>query len=268
MIRRNRRVLKVFVAMLAFQNVVAQEFRITQGRGYTVCESYLRNLNRFRTLDPNRVCEQEIHPNSKDFSYPVWNDLPQEENLQMFYDIEKTSHGFPVEGADISSFENWRKQYEQRLEKPRVRTAEVRAPRLVDGAAVTVLEYDTVPSQCEGSIRRLGKPVPDGKWYFIYQPQEDIKLIPIIGAAFPGSGRSLLLYGKTAAIFAAGAKARMQVDAGGNVQRTLDGYAVWVILSFIEDHSGKRDTSDPLALARCQFETPSKILTGQSSGSK
>ncbi len=127
------------------------------GKGYAVCEDYLRYLN---TLDKLPVCEVVVPPG---FQRPAWEELEVMQHLDWAYQAETFSH--------LGTDEDFRKEYpdettfikkileEMRNDKivPAMRTTKVRP--IAGGEEITLLAYtrnrracmDVVQGKLDGS---------------------------------------------------------------------------------------------------------------------
>jgi hypothetical protein len=207
-----RRIVVSSVAAGSICVAFAQEFRITEGKGYTVCESYLKNLNAFPTFNFQRVCAQELHPSRHDFHQPTWRNLPLDSHQRLIYDIEKRSNGFPVQNVDLTSFENWKRQFAKRSIKPHLRVTDVLVPALADPGTVTILEYEAQPTTCADVLHETGRPGNSYKDHYIFLPNGKVPLQYISGASFPSMMQDVLLYRRTPVFFLAGALSKVEYD--------------------------------------------------------
>jgi hypothetical protein len=257
-----RRIVVSSVAAGSICVAFAQEFRITEGKGYTVCESYLKNLNAFPTFNFQRVCAQELHPSRHDFHQPTWRNLPLDSHQRLIYDIEKRSNGFPVQNVDLTSFENWKRQFAKRSFKPHLRVTDVRAPALALQGTITILEYDPSPTVCEDFLRDTGRPYAERKDYYVYSPKATSAPQRILLASFPSLQHELLLYGRAPIFLSPGARTKVEYDDKGKFIRQLSADAVEMSLSILE----RTYENEPIAMSRCQFETPTKVIVETKSG--
>lgn len=122
------------------------------GKGYTVCETYLKYLN---TLDKMPTCEVVVPP---DFQRPNWEELDVMQHLDWAYQAEVFSHigtdmDFKREYPDEAS---WRKKFLAEMQAgtivPAMRTT--RVTPIAGGEEVTLLAYTRNKRGCIDVVQR------------------------------------------------------------------------------------------------------------------
>lgn len=174
-------------------------YQLTKGRGYSVCEAFLRNLNAFPSSEPPMVCEQKIDGSYPQFSRPGWEHLEIERNLQIAYTAELMIPMLTPAGTQPPPFTQWLDTFEKRgiaagRVEPRLRQTRL---RLADGTVETVVSYDPGGSECLAELRNRGALLgPAGGHMFI---RRDDAIRPL-GSFGGGAGTEfrvdLLLYKK------------------------------------------------------------------------
>lgn len=120
--------------LVSDKSVATPRYRITLGKGTSVCEAYLKHLNAFPREEPAMLCERKLNPAFSNFRKPEWEEIDVWEHLDWVYEIDyllkfpnhpnEDYYGYTLEGKKTLSFENWRKDYEARTQaagiKPRL----------------------------------------------------------------------------------------------------------------------------------------------------
>jgi len=82
------------------------------GRGYAVCENFLKMLNALPPDEPPPVCEIKLPPGFAGFALPEWEDMPVVENMRLIYDMEmhrlNTPDRVPPEWKQYYPDEHWK----------------------------------------------------------------------------------------------------------------------------------------------------------------
>ena len=129
-------------------------YRIIQGKGYTVCEAFLKNLNAFPPDEPPMVCEQKIHPTHPEFSRPTWEEMDVQSNLKLIYEVEGLHWRF--RSIDAKPFEEWEKHYQERIKtgeaKPRLRKTVL---DLNGSGPETLIWYEYLIGKCADDLKEF-----------------------------------------------------------------------------------------------------------------
>lgn len=129
-------------------------FRVTEGKGWTVCESYVRFLNSLPQSEPPPLCHLKLSP---DLTEPDWEELDIHSHLQLVYTLEKltspSQHDRPVD-----NFDHWKSIVEQQIStgeaSPRLRRVRL---ALVEGGPVeTILAYEPDRNSCDKEVKKNG----------------------------------------------------------------------------------------------------------------
>jgi hypothetical protein len=115
------------------------------GKGYTVCETYLKYLN---TLDKMPTCEVVVPP---DFQRPNWEELDVMQHLDWAYQAEVIALGqydwFKFANRDAAT---WREKFLAEMQAgtivPAMRTT--RVTPIADGEEITLLAYTRNKGGC------------------------------------------------------------------------------------------------------------------------
>lgn len=152
------------------------------GKGYTVCETYLKYLN---TFDRMPKCEVVVPPN---FQRPDWEEVDVMEHLDWAYQAEMRRFG--RRGwwfKDNSDFATWQKKFLTEKEAGRIIPAmrKVRVKPLGKGKEITILAYTRNLEGCQGVIRQIAKGefwAGVGYAHFLLPDIPGAKLVRIWGA--------------------------------------------------------------------------------------
>ncbi|MBI1175144.1 MAG: hypothetical protein GC139_07755 [Sideroxydans sp.] len=147
------------------KKAVAQEkseprFRVTEGKGYSVCENYAKFLNSLPDEEAYPICHLTLSSSFPDLKEPDWGEMDIQSHLGLVYEIEKilspSAHDRPVD-----TFEHWKAVYEQQIRTgealPRLRRTHL---ALLNKAPVeTILAYEPDRDVCEKDIKTYGYPL-------------------------------------------------------------------------------------------------------------
>jgi uncharacterized protein YecT (DUF1311 family) len=171
--------------------VFKKRFVVTEGKGYTICESYSGFLNSLPEEESMPICHPKLSPAFPDLKEPDWEVMNISENLELVYKIEKiTTHR--IFNRPIDTFDHWKAIYEQQIRSgeasPRLRRTHL---ALLENSPVeTILEY--VPDRNACKDRRWDNVTHTS--LYIWNKHEQ-KLEPYISRiAFAGLPRELLLF--------------------------------------------------------------------------
>lgn len=130
-------------------------FTVTQGKGWTVCESYARFLNTLPESEPLPLCHLKLSPDFPDLKEPDWEELDIQSHLELTYALEKLTspsyHDRPVD-----NFNHWKTVFEQQVNtgeaSPRLRRVRL---ALIDGGPVeTILAYEPDRNSCDKAVKK------------------------------------------------------------------------------------------------------------------
>jgi hypothetical protein len=144
-------------------------YRLIAGKGYTVCEAYLRNLKAFRPDERAPVCAPRPHSTNKDFQEPRWEPMDILQHLAMIYRAEM-SHGIYRNYPERHPpFEKWRQEFEGGMRsgaiQPSLKRARVEFRR---GEPMVVVAYARNHAGCEADFARHGASENTGHRWFFY----------------------------------------------------------------------------------------------------
>lgn len=130
-------------------------YTMPSGRGWGVCEAYLKFLNSTPADEEPPMCDLKLGrvPGMKE---PDWEVLDIEQHLQYVHQIELIIGKSEIEPEPEKDFALWRVQRKERIGKlgqqPRLRRAKL---ALVQGGPVeTVLAYDFDTARCAGEVKK------------------------------------------------------------------------------------------------------------------
>jgi hypothetical protein len=142
-------------------------YRLDVGKGYTVCESFLRNLNAFPATDKPMMCEQKIHPSHPEFTKPSWQGMDVQGNLRLIYDAEALSNRFSPAGSTKKPFNEWVAQYQEKIRAGSITPKLQKAVLNINGnGPETLIWYEPLPDQCANN-QRVGLPSEAGGYIFV-----------------------------------------------------------------------------------------------------
>ena len=154
----------------------------SSGKGYTVCETYLKYLN---TLDRMPKCEVVVPPN---FQRPDWEKLDVMKHLDWAYQAElmrfgRTGRWF----KDNSDFAVWQRKFLAEKKAGRIIPAmrKTRVKPSGKGEEVTILAYARHIEGCQDVLRQISKGSywsDVGYMHFILPDTPDAKLVEIWGS--------------------------------------------------------------------------------------
>jgi uncharacterized protein len=130
-------------------------FTVTQGKGWTICESYANFLNTLPESEALPLCHLKLSPDFPDLKEPDWEELDIPGHLELVYAMEKLTspcrHDRPVD-----NFEHWKAVFEQQVRSgdafPRLRRVRL---ALIDGGPVeTILAYEPDRDSCDKAFKQ------------------------------------------------------------------------------------------------------------------
>jgi hypothetical protein len=188
----------LFLACVGLQDAAAAEprYRLVEGKGYTVCEAFLKNLNAFPSDEPPMVCEQRVHPTHPEFTRPTWEELDIQKHLTLIYEAESLLWKFTPIGSKAKPFDEWEKAYQERIRsgeaKPRLRKAVL---NLNGSGAETLIWYEPLVGSCDQELTHKGVRGPGGH---IFVQQSTTGALQPFGGLIGTEGRTdVLLYKNT-----------------------------------------------------------------------
>ena len=130
-------------------------YTLTSGKGWAVCETYLKFLNATAVNEEMPMCDLKLK-RVPGMLEPDWEELDISNHLGTVHQIELLLGVGHIEPAPEQDFGRWKVQREARTnangERPRLRRTRL---ALVPGTAVeVVLSYDVDLQSCEKEVRR------------------------------------------------------------------------------------------------------------------
>ena len=174
-------------------------YRLVQGKGYTVCEQFLKNLNAFPVTDPPMVCEQKIHPTHPEFSKPQWEEMDVQGNLKLIFAIESHLARFTAKLKAPLNYNTWLAEFQERIKsgkaKPRLRKTIL---ALNERGPEILAMYEPIVDECKN-----GGLEGDGGHVFVVHESDDDITVSQIG--YNTDQRNvILIYGKRPYFVSAG----------------------------------------------------------------
>lgn len=139
------------------KNRSKQRFTVSQGKGWTVCESYARYLNSLPDSTPLPLCHIPRYPDFPDLKEPDWEVMDIQSNLELVYKLEKLTspsyHDRPVD-----TFDHWKTVFDQQIKEgvasPRLRSTHL---ALLDkGPVETIMAYEPDQEKCDREMTKNG----------------------------------------------------------------------------------------------------------------
>lgn len=124
--------------------------RFQSGKGYTVCEIYLKHLN---SLSKVPKCEVPVPPG---FQRPDWEEVDVMQHLEWAYQAE-TIRFRRSSWYTLPDFETWQKEFLAEKEAGKIVPAmrKVGVKPLGEGKEITILAYTRHREECQESARKL-----------------------------------------------------------------------------------------------------------------
>ena len=91
----------LFVPHLVVPAAFSGEYVLVQGKGVDVCEAYEENLNSFKDLPYEMVCDRLLNPKLKGLKKPVWKQLDAWQNREVIHKISLFSWGPSSKETDV-----------------------------------------------------------------------------------------------------------------------------------------------------------------------
>ena len=128
-------------------------YALTAGRGWSVCEAYVKSLNALAASGAPPLCEVKFTANSG-ISEPDWEELDVTAHLPIVHQMELMMGVGFIEPAPLQNFELWKEQRLRRIkaqdEKPALRR--VRRSLVPEGSIETILSYQVDSSYCSAAV--------------------------------------------------------------------------------------------------------------------
>ena len=192
------------VAFLAFASIALADaaskptnprYRLITGKGYSVCEAYLKHLNAFPPNAPPMVCTHKLHPRFQNFTLPKWEELDIWSNLDIVYAADVFVR-YTNPDVKKPTFDQWRPEFEQR-----VRSGEnmplLRRTRLAlnDKGEEVLIAYEPDVRACESALAKGWGPNGGEAHVFVYRSEgPDRPLARITGSVGSHSRTDILIY--------------------------------------------------------------------------
>jgi hypothetical protein len=195
-------ILVTLLCSVAITSHAAQpRYKMVAGKGYGVCEAYLKHLNAFPPTEPPMICEHKINPKFKDISEPKWEELDIASNMKLVYEADIQRQLLWVNNPATTRFNNpkpdyetWRNAFEEKLKKehlkPRLRRTTVTIHRypnvnIPGNPIVTIIAYEPDLNLCQQEKANSVGYAPDGggAHMFVLGVDPASPLIPFNGIA-------------------------------------------------------------------------------------
>ncbi len=129
-------------------------YTVSEGRGWSVCEEYLRALNSASASDPPPLCDLHLDrvPSVAQIGA---QELRLDDHLHLVHEIELLLGASKVTPPPAKDFDGWRRQFDQRSargEIPRLRRYQ--GPLTPDGPRETIFLYDVDLARCAATVQK------------------------------------------------------------------------------------------------------------------
>jgi hypothetical protein len=237
--------LLICVASVAFAGAPAPRYRLVNGKGTTVCEAFLKNLNAFPESDPPMACEVEVHASHPDFSLPHWESMDIQTNLKIIYAAESqmpTLNG--RSGIPPLPYDAWVKAFQEGIKagkaKPVLRKTVL---ALNSRGPETLISYRPVDKQCQTNFEKIHSATAPEDYIFVLRAGSEslVEKVNLNNAA-------IVLFKQRPYFFTAG-----------------DGGNYWGIhLSYVSPKTPEESgSSQYFGLFRCDFRVANKPILGK-----
>jgi hypothetical protein len=224
-------------------------FTVSQGKGWSVCESYARYLNSLPESTPLPLCHIPRYPDFPDLKEPDWELLDITSNLELVYTLEKilspSMHDRPVD-----TFDHWKTVFEQQIQdgvaSPRLRRTRLKL--LDDGPLETILAYDTDKNWCDRDLQRQGYAYRGAHTSFFVWNEQEQKIEEYRSRFFYGVPFELLLYQGKPLLF-------LPYWGGGSYPFLMGGMEIYHIVS-----SGIGNQYGSVSRCTISFDLPETII--------
>ena len=145
-------------AKTAVASKAKPRYTLTAGRGWSVCEAYVKSLNALAASGGPPLCEMKFTAKSG-ISEPDWEELDVTAHLPVVHQMELMfGIGF-IEPTPLQDFELWKEQRLRRVsaydQKPVLRRA--RRSLVPDGPIETILSYQLDAKYCDEKAAGLNR---------------------------------------------------------------------------------------------------------------
>jgi hypothetical protein len=151
-------------------------YKLVEGAGYTVCESYVRMLNSVAKSAPPPICEQQLDPRFPEFAFPEWVVLNANDHLDVIEQIERWLFSRSKWLSDwglYSTADEWVAEVKRRIKSgesiPRLRKTEL-VLRHGDKRE-TLLAYTRDLGQCKRDLEQYGATHASWDFVFLYDAE-------------------------------------------------------------------------------------------------
>lgn len=168
-------------------------YRLVAGKGYSICETFLKHLNSLPTNAPPMICN--IRPNPAynavtrddwDITQPDWEALDVQENLHLIYAAEMEYPPYSVyrydQDKELPTFEEWKADFDARISAGKIHPKLYRTRLALneEGRVETLIGYEPEPEACERNLPKYEWSTRSGgKHIFVFNddPEEPVKTI-------------------------------------------------------------------------------------------
>ena len=171
-------------------------YRLVAGKGYSICDTFLKHLNNLPTNAPPMICN--IRPNPAynavtrddwDITEPKWEALDVQENRHLIYAAElqnppyyKYQYKYREPPEPFPTFDEWEADFEARIKAGKIhpRLYRTRLALNEEGGVETLIGYEPEPEACEQYLPKYEWSTRSGgKHIFVFNddPEEPVKTI-------------------------------------------------------------------------------------------
>jgi len=169
-------------------------YRLVVGKGYSICETFLKHLNALSSDALPMVCNIRPNPNYNaetrddwDITQPVWEEMNVQKNLHLIFAAEMEYPPYSVYRHDpnkkLPIFDEWKVDFANRIKAGKLHPKIYRTQLVLNekGGVETLIGYEPDQGRCERDIQKHDMARPGGKHIFVYNDDPEEPLKPIRG---------------------------------------------------------------------------------------
>ncbi len=185
-------------------------YRLVEGKGYSICEAYLKHLNAFPPETPPMVCNIRPNPKFSNITQPDWEEIDVNENIHLIYAAEMQYPPFSLNRYDpdksLPTFDEWKPNFDARVRAGKIKPKLYRTRLAINkkGGIETLIGYAPDPDRCERDLQNYNS--GKTRWAHIYVLNDDPNQpMKAIGGAYGSHKTTRILIYRNRPFFAWGA---------------------------------------------------------------
>jgi hypothetical protein len=140
----------------------AGDYVLVLGKGFEVCEAYLKNLNSFPNHPP-MVCDRPLNLKLPEFQKPEWKPLDIRKTIELLKDMSRYADRGRTKNFD-AEHEKWLPGMLTAIEAGRLRFSLTRLDVNKDGIAENILRQEGLPCDYKNQSNFMG---PSGPQFYV-----------------------------------------------------------------------------------------------------